>query len=245
MTDGEAKRRSKGMQQPLILVAPAVQQTCAKRFNGVDKSDKDTAKCSCSFRSNRWHLCIVCWMVDKVVHGCFIICTWLASDTFFPEWKVHQNKNGGRKKFQVDLGIALMNKGIEMDWEDGFDESKKPKWMPKTRTKAKCHPCDCKKCFFCLNGKTTTVTHGPKTALPPTHQCSENYVQVSRKCCIVCKRNAKAGHPGMKWRELVKLKKMEFVRKGCLECNRVHGGVAVCEKHWSKHTHKPGDHHKP
>ena len=87
-TAGEAKRRLKGMTEPMILEAPAVQETCATRFNGVDKSDKDTAKCSCSFRSNRWHLCIVCWMVDKVVHGLFIICTMLATQLDFDDWKV-------------------------------------------------------------------------------------------------------------------------------------------------------------
>ena len=36
----------------------------------------------------------------------------------------------------------------------------------------------------------------------------------------------------------------EFVRKGCAECKGVQGGVAVCEKHWSECTHKPGDYWK-
>ena len=110
------------------------------------------------------------WLLDRVVHSCFIIATNLASDSFMPEWKKYKSKHGRRKRFQTHLGIALINKGIEMDWkvtdENGkqvYKAEDKPAWMPKTAKNGKYHQCNCRICFFCKNKFTNGITHGMVT----------------------------------------------------------------------------------
>ena len=53
--------------------------------------------------------------------------------------------NGGRRKFQIDLGISIINRGIEEDWASPYRADDKPVWMNKSVV-----PCACKQCFFCI-----------------------------------------------------------------------------------------------
>jgi hypothetical protein len=62
-------------------------------------------------------------------------------------------KKFGHHNFQIDLGINLMNYGIGLEW-DGKSENR-PNFMPK----GSLVPCDCDKCFFCVNGLTNGITH--------------------------------------------------------------------------------------
>ena len=171
----EAKQRSRGSSTTAVFDAPPVQKSYSTKFNGVDLSDKDSAKYSTSLRTNRWYLCVFFWLLDRAVHSCFIIATSLASDDFMKEWKVYSSKHNGRKKFQTHLGIALINKGIEMDWKAPYNAEDKPAWMPKTIKNGKYHPCDCGICFFCKNGKTSTIAHGKVTSQPRVKKCSGKY----------------------------------------------------------------------
>ena len=135
------------------------------------------------------HIRIFFWILDRVVHACWIVATWVTSDDFFPEWEIYKSKHDGRKKFQVHLGIALMNKGIQMDWKYPFEEKKKPAWMPKTGTKAKYYPCDCKKCVFCINKKTSsTIAHGKVTAIFTLTNWQHMFCCLSECCKVVAKK---------------------------------------------------------
>ena len=159
-------RRSRGQRTAKKIPCPQVQDSYAKNFNGVDLSDKDSAKHSTSLWTNRWYLHLFFWLLDRVVHACYIVTVALVRKQDFdvPGWEIYTSKHNGRKRFQTHLGIALMNKGIELDWKDPSNENDKPKWMPQTAKNGKYHPCDCKICFFCLHGKTSSITHGnPQT----------------------------------------------------------------------------------
>ena len=57
---------------------------------------------------------------------------------------------------QIDLGIAMMNYGIAMEWDGQSDT--RPDWMRQNSFV----PCDCEKCFFCLNGLTNGIAHKSK-----------------------------------------------------------------------------------
>jgi hypothetical protein len=72
-----------------------------------------------------------------------------------PEWKKYKSKNQGCHDFQIDLGIALLNYGIGLEWDEV--SGKRPSYMQKGAFK----PCDCNKYFFCLNGITNGITHQP------------------------------------------------------------------------------------
>ena len=47
--------------------------------------------------------------------------------------------------FQIDLGISIINRGIEEDWASPYRTYNKPVWMNKNVV-----PCACKQCFFCF-----------------------------------------------------------------------------------------------
>ena len=60
--------------------------------------------------------------------------------------------NGGRRKFQIDLGISIINRVIEEDWASPYRADDKPVWMKKNVV-----PCACKQCFFCIKNNTKNV----------------------------------------------------------------------------------------
>lgn len=48
------------------------------------------------------------WMLDRIVHLCLIVVTYLASQRLGPsKWKNYKGKNGGRQIFQVRFGLSL------------------------------------------------------------------------------------------------------------------------------------------
>jgi hypothetical protein len=124
---------------------------------GIDWNDQDSRDYSTSICTNLWYLWIFCWALDWVVHTQHSIVTFLAEQGIGkPEWKKYRDKNEGRHNFQIELGISLLNYGIDLDW-DGVS-GKRPSYM---QTGA-FNPCDCKKCFFCLKGHTNGITHCPR-----------------------------------------------------------------------------------
>jgi len=64
-------------------------------------------------------------------------------------------RNGGRRKFQIQLGLDILSYAISNAW-DGRGE--RPDWM----RQAPFVPCECNKCYFCLNGHTTGIGHQKK-----------------------------------------------------------------------------------
>ena len=79
---------------------------------------------------------------------------------------MYLDKNGGRRKFQIDLGIALLNYGIGLDWDD-TKVSPKPRWTRQSEFV----PCDCEKCFFCLKGLTTGIAHKKNERVTIEYAC--------------------------------------------------------------------------
>ncbi len=131
---------------------PRAHADYVRSMNGVDRNDQDSHDYSTSIRTNMWYIRIFCWALDRVVHAQHTIVTFLAEQGIGkPEWKKYRDKNQGRHDFQIDLGISLLNYGVGLDW-DGVSEER-PSYM---RTGA-FKPCDCKKCFFCLQGHTNGI----------------------------------------------------------------------------------------
>ena len=73
---------------------------------------------------------IVCWLVVKGVGN--------------SKWKTYLSKNEGRRDFQIDLAISLMNYGLALDWDGG---ATRPDYVRDNIV-----PCDCNVCFFCEHG---------------------------------------------------------------------------------------------
>jgi hypothetical protein len=224
----------------VLLFFLMVQQKHATGFNGVDLSDKDSAKNSTSLRTNRWYLHVFFFMIDRVVYAIYIIVCALASNLFFPEWKKYKSKNNGRKKFQCHLGIALINAAIEMEWKAPYDEKDKPKWMPQTSKNGRYHPCNCGICFFCKNNFSSSIAYGKVTSRPPVVECSNEYECIKRKECIVCTEEAKKNYAHKNTKEIRKLKVdgkliVKKSLRGCSTCGA--DGVAICKEHWATFDH--------
>ena len=160
------KRHTKKREKRDTIEAPRAQQDYAKYFNAVDRNDRDSADysttSSTTIRTNRYYLRIFCWALDRIVHALYVIIGDLdkrsAEDRLSGEWPaywaLYSDKHGGRRKFQIDLAIALLNYGIALDW-DGDKNTQRPRWMRQSDFV----PCDCKKCFFCVHGLTTRIAH--------------------------------------------------------------------------------------
>jgi hypothetical protein len=64
-------------------------------------------------------------------------------------------KNFDRHNFQINLAMDLMNFGIGLKWDGNLNNSDRPSFMPKGALV----PCDCGRCYFCVKGLTTMITH--------------------------------------------------------------------------------------
>jgi len=159
-TNTAVRRHVKGQKQRVHLSAPIVQREYAKHFNAVDRNDRDSSDYTCSIRTARWYLRIFFWLLDRVVLSLFIIVCFLAQHNIGDNmWKRYSNRNKGRRKFQIALALELMIYAIELDWKDGYNENEKPRWMRQSSY----IPCGCKRCFFCINRKTSGVHHDKST----------------------------------------------------------------------------------
>jgi len=135
----------------------------------------------------------------------------------FEEWKKYATKNGGRHKFQVDLGIALVNHAIKAEWTD-LDKPR-PKWM----RQAQLLPCECNKCFFCVNKLTNGIHHKESLKVIvyhskgkyKTNKCTEERIALwsSGSYCRQCYRNMPKGMDSKEKRRSCKTSKM-----GCPSC---------------------------
>ena len=130
--------------------------------SAVDINDHDSAENTVSIRTTRWYLRVFFWICDRAIFTCYNVVVYVAASGIKKEWEKYQDKNGGRKKFQIDLGLSLIEHGIRMDWNAPYDETAKPRWMRQHEYVA----CNSNACFFCKERKTTGIRSRPRTGTP-------------------------------------------------------------------------------
>jgi hypothetical protein len=103
------------------------------------------------------------------------------------------NVSGEDTTTKIDLGIALMNYGISTEWKDTTEV--RPKFM---RQQAAFVPCNCGKCFFCLNGIANGIVCRPskraKVAVEyacgthvRTNNCTSDRISLGMKSGSYCR----------------------------------------------------------
>lgn len=93
----------KGADTRDTVPAPIAQTDYAAHMGAVDQNDRDSADYSTTIHSVRYYLRIFCWVLDRVVHTCFVVVCFFASvDIGNPEWKKYLKKAHGRHDFQID-----------------------------------------------------------------------------------------------------------------------------------------------
>ena len=150
----------------------------------------------------------------------------------------------------MDLGIALINYGLSLDWKDPTNKKvPRPSYV---RQRKDWVPCDCHdkgasgqiRCFFCLHGMTHKIAHQDvcqKRATPSTARkvCSDR-VDIGKGVayCYYCIEEVKAENPGIKVADARRLAALNAkttnnkpsTRLGCKTCN-----MHVCGRHWDDH----------
>ena len=227
--DTTVKRHVKGKRQRIKLNAPPIQPEYVKYFNAVDVNDHDSADYSVSIRTNRWYLRVFLWLVDRVVFSCYLIVCYSNKET----WAKYNNKNDGRRKFQIDLALAVMEYGIRLDWKEPFLDKDRPAWMRETPFE----PCACKKCFFCKVGKTNGMEHKPRSRKEAKRKRDEKVCSIERvdlgkggSYCRPCYRKRSHINENNSQRR----RGCSSTRLGCKGCEEY-----VCAQCWQSYEHKP------
>ena len=124
-----------------------------------DRNDRDSAD-NMSLRTNRWYLRLLFCLVRRVVHFIYasvLVCVSIGVGD--EKWSKYKKKKNGWYYFQIDLGMEIMKLAVASEWTDL--SAPRPDWMRQTAW----IPCDCKKCFFCLNGFTSGIAHKTKSTV--------------------------------------------------------------------------------
>ena len=124
----------------------------AHHMNGVDKKDRDTSDWTVSLKSYRFYLRIFYWTFDGVIHAMQRIIKNIVDGPGVDNKKKKKKKKShpfsryvdkdwGHYRFQMDLGIALINYGLSIDWKDPTNKKvPRPSYV---RQRKDWVPCDC------------------------------------------------------------------------------------------------------
>jgi len=178
--DLTVQRRVRGKRTHDTIVAPQAQADYVANNNAVDRNDRDSADYSTTIRMNRYYLRIFCWALDRVIHAVYVVvCFLIKTDIGQKQWKRNLDHHSGRHDFQIDLALSVMNYGIGLQWDGESD--KRPNFIRQNHFV----PCDCNKCFFCLNGITTGIAHPPtkKAKVTVEYKCGKRVM--TNKCTDV------------------------------------------------------------
>lgn len=235
--------------------SPEVGGEYSLHMNGVDNKDRDTADWTVSLKSGRFYMRIFYWVFDGVLHGMYVIVRFVVvgdkeAAKLDPWYRYkHMDRGTGRFEFQMDLGIALINKGVMMDWVDPNDPNRE---RPSYVRKSGWIPCACGTCVFCKYKLTTGIDHatilksGKKQRRSVTldnnpKECSGEWEIMNKKGnarrCKLCidRVNSRDPHsPSLSKKERRKLIKES--RKGCRVCK-----VYVCKDCWDSFDHSNGE----
>ena len=233
MAQSTTNRRVKGQRAPTIIQCPPVIKEYSKNgYNAVDRDDCDSADYTVSIRTNRWYLRKWFWTIDRANRCTYLCVKHLVEDGNKDQWKQYLDKHGGRKKFQIDLALQLMDHAIRLDWNgDISDHTGRPRWM---RQKPFL-PCSCQMCFFCKNGWTGGIYHSPqrkkagRKKMAPV--CNGKYEKMPyQRYCGPCYRRYRELHPNKTTRE--SQRNVPCPVYGCVTCEN------VCKQCWPTYEHK-------
>ena len=145
------------------------------------------------------------------------------------EWRRYLKSKNGRREFQIDLAIDLINYAVALDWDGGDD---RPSYMRRDSF----IPCDCKKCIFCI-GNHTGIIHEldtKKSKLVFHYQCGGRLVtegcttervnlDIGNQRCKMCYRLQDTAIPSR-----VREAKYDQSRLGCAQCKE-----PICKDCWA------------
>jgi len=234
------QRRIRGKRTRDTISAPRAQADYVANYNAVDRNDRDSADYSTTIRTNQYYLRIFCWALDRVIHAVYVVVSFLVKGNVGQkQWKRYEDTHSGRHDFQIDLALSIMNYGVGLHW-DGKSATR-----PNFMRQGAFVPCDCDKCFFCLNNITSGITHRPSKTEKvvvqykcgtrvKTNQCTGERVDLGLGCnyCRMCYRKL-LGTTASEQRAAVRKRMCRASRMGCPICNE-----PICKECWGEGYNK-------
>ena len=226
-------------------------------MRGVDRCDQGMNDYNISQKGFRWYLRVFYYITNAAVFNMRKDTECVVKRAMHDlEWDLDKldNKDPWDKyvskslrwfKWTCDMGLRLIEMGIEMDWPDVTDQSQRPQWMRQLPFKL----CDCRIFFFCKNN--LTGKYGPPETAPPspaTHRqkrcrivkvacehAEETRVRLfpNSRDCGVCIEEGRRRKPAGVERNSSHIIKCAL---GCphVECRK----HTVCGEHWEEFQHK-------
>ena len=217
---GTTLRHVKKKRYRVEIGCPNIQKEYTEYMDAVDINDRDSAEYSISICTNCWYLRIFFWFWDRVLHMQYNIVCFLTRSGLKPEWRKYLSKHDGRRRFQVDLALSLMEYAIRLEWDKPF--------------KMNYIPCECKVCFFCKVGMTSGITHKPSKGEPKVKhviRCSGERGKMKQGYCKPCYRKQ---HQSYSTESAGASKKhCKYPSCGCITCKE-----HVCNDCWDGYNHK-------
>ena len=118
------EHHSKGKECCDIIDGTQAQADYVAHFNTLDKNDRHSNNYSTTICTIHHYIRTFYWVLDQVFHTIYVLVCYLVYVNH--DWNRYLDKHTGRYDFQSNLGIALIDYEIRLDW-DG--ESKRPNWM--------------------------------------------------------------------------------------------------------------------
>ena len=217
-------------------------------MSGVDSNDKSIALWTVSLKSLRFYLRIFYWQFDSIINAMWIlVCHTLSemneSERKQDNWRQFSSKDSGRYDFTMSLGVSLIKRGLEMDWDGPPTDIK---GRPAYTRKMNLVPCQCDgiQCFFCEYGHTHGIDHMKKGQKRKTQtsrlMATEEHTSGRQKIlsygtyCRVCYATARKKFPNKTKDQLRRC--CNRTRLGCPGCNNGNG-FAVCKDCWEHYEH--------
>ena len=236
------KRYVKGQKERVKFSAPEVHKDYSQYMNGVDRNDRDSRDYSTTIRTTRYYLRISFWALDRVLHAMYQVVRCLAEqEVVDKEWELKRylSSNGGRTRFQIDVALALMSHGINLEWKDR--DGPRPTFMRQTAWV----PCNCQECYFCINGLTEGIMDKKKRKADKAavvYKCGKKRKMIkcpkiggdrcdlnmkSVQYCRMCYRDRPSTETKNEKRKACRLSKL-----GCPLCK-----VPICKSCWPTYEH--------
>jgi len=151
------------------------------------------------------------------------------------KWRQFSSKDSGRYDFTMSLGVSLIKRGLEMDWDGPLTDLKGRPAYARKMNLVLCQ-CEGQACFFCEYGHTHGIDHMKKGQKRKTqtsrltategHTIVRKYISSYGAYCRVCYATASKKYPHKNKNDIRRC--CNYSKVGCPSCNNGNG-LLVCK----------------
>ena len=230
------RRSKRGNSGREMFPATLSEKIYAEHFAAVDQNVRDSADYTTSISTNRFYFSIkFCGWTALFTSSMSLLAGWLGSNVALANiWNIWRKRG-------VQMSGWPRHRDLELCHQKEMDRSEwtTSQWMRQTGWL----PCECGRCFCCLNGLTNWIGHRKKwtrtifiqhdNTRTMTDNCTTKRVDLDRGCehCKICLRkiNANPTEEQMTMNGEQRKKAFNTSRLGCPSCDE-----HICKNCWDK-----------